>query len=110
MLGSGSATLLLALALADEPLGVAGVIVPLFGIVACLGFVIPNATALALERHGTVAGSASALIGVLQLVAGALASSAVGLAGTSSVLPMALAIAALSATATIAAATLSRTR
>jgi len=109
-LGSGSAALLLALALAGEPLGVAGVIVPLFGIVACLGFVIPNATALALERHGTVAGSASALIGVLQLVAGALASSAVGLAGTSSVLPMALAIAVLSATAAIAAATLTRTQ
>lgn len=38
----------------------------------CLGFVIPSTAVLALENHGPVAGTASALMGTLQLGTGAL--------------------------------------
>lgn len=38
---------------------------------ACLGLVIPSTAVLALENHGPIAGMASALMGTLQLVAGA---------------------------------------
>lgn len=37
----------------------------------CLGLVIPSTAVLALENHGPIAGMASALMGTLQLVAGA---------------------------------------
>jgi len=37
----------------------------------CLGFVIPSTAVLALEEHGPVAGTASALMGTLQLSTGA---------------------------------------
>ena len=37
----------------------------------CLGVVIPTASVLALERHGAIAGTASALMGSIQLVTGA---------------------------------------
>ena len=43
--------------------GFAGMLVPLFCFVACLGFVMPSTTALAMAPHGAVAGSASALLG-----------------------------------------------
>ncbi|SCY56016.1 multidrug effflux MFS transporter [Microvirga guangxiensis] len=37
----------------------------------CLGYVIPSTAVLALEEHGTIAGTASALMGTLQLSTGA---------------------------------------
>jgi MFS transporter, DHA1 family, multidrug resistance protein len=37
----------------------------------CLGFVIPSTAVLALEDHGPIAGTASALMGTLQLSTGA---------------------------------------
>ena len=43
----------------------------LFLIVADLGFIMPNATAMSMDRHGERAGSASALLGVLQFSVGA---------------------------------------
>ncbi|MBX6341892.1 MAG: multidrug effflux MFS transporter, partial [Thermomicrobiaceae bacterium] len=49
-------------------LGLAGVLPCLFVVVASLGFVYPNATALALSGHPRAAGSASALVGVIQYV------------------------------------------
>ena len=53
--------------------GFAGILVPLFCFIACHGFVMPNTTALAMAPHGSVAGSASALLGTLQFVLGATA-------------------------------------
>jgi MFS transporter, DHA1 family, multidrug resistance protein len=67
----------------------------LFVVVASLGFVLPNATALALADHPRVAGSASGLLGVLQFAVGAAAAPLVGVAGTGTALPMAAMIAAL---------------
>ena len=45
-------------------------------------FVLPNTTALALADHAAVAGTASALLGVIQFMVGALAAPLVGVAGT----------------------------
>jgi hypothetical protein len=43
-----------------------------------LGLVMPATAVLALDRHGPIAGTASALMGVLQFVSGALVMAAVG--------------------------------
>ena len=52
-------------------LGVGAVLAPMFVIVTSLSFVLPNATALALADHAAVAGTASALLGVIQFLVGA---------------------------------------
>jgi DHA1 family bicyclomycin/chloramphenicol resistance-like MFS transporter len=75
--------------------GVWGIVPLLFVVVASLGLVIPNATALALADHPRVAGSASGLLGVLQFIVGAAAAPLVGVGGTGTALPMALTIAVL---------------
>ena len=75
--------------------GVWGIVALLFVVVASLGLVFPNATALALADHPRVAGSASGLLGVLQFIVGAAAAPLVGVAGTATALPMALTIAVL---------------
>lgn len=69
--------------------GLAGVIPSLFIAVGGLGFVASNSVALALEPHGADAGTASALIGVVQFLIGALAAPLAGVAGESAV-PMAV--------------------
>lgn len=53
-----------------------------------LGLVIPTTSVLALEDHGTIAGTASALMGTLQLAVGVLAMGVAGLASTGRPLPM----------------------
>jgi MFS transporter, DHA1 family, multidrug resistance protein len=72
--------------------GLVGVLAALFVIIASLGLIAPNATALALANT-RAAGSASALLGVLQLTIGAVAAPLVGMGGTASAVPMAVAIA-----------------
>jgi MFS transporter, DHA1 family, multidrug resistance protein len=67
--------------------------VPLFVLVASLGIVFPDSTALALSLHPDVAGSASAYYGTLRLGLGALATSLVGVGGSVSGLMMGLVIA-----------------
>lgn len=74
--------------------GFAGILVPLFVFIATHGFVMPNTTALAMAPHGSVAGSASALLGSVQFVIGAIAGTLVGAIGTASAVPLALVIAA----------------
>jgi len=66
-----------------------------FLIVTSLGFVQPNATTLAMEGHPRVAGSASALLGLLQSVGGAVVAPLVGIAGTATAVPLAIVVAAL---------------
>jgi DHA1 family bicyclomycin/chloramphenicol resistance-like MFS transporter len=70
-------------------LGVGAVLAPMFVIVTSLSFVLPNSTALALADHAAVAGTASALLGVIQFLVGAVAAPLVGAAGTTSAVPMA---------------------
>ncbi|MGE5516567.1 MAG: Bcr/CflA family multidrug efflux MFS transporter [Bacteroidota bacterium] len=61
----------------------------LFVVVASQGLIAPNASAMALTNHGRHAGSASALLGTLRFLVGAVAAPMVGLAGESTALPMA---------------------
>jgi len=61
--------------------GLAGVVAPLWTVLFALGFVMPNAPALALARHGEAAGTAAALLGAIQMGVGAVVSPVVGLLG-----------------------------
>ncbi|MET8866385.1 multidrug effflux MFS transporter [Nonomuraea sp. NPDC004580] len=84
---AGAVTLLTA-ALADLDLW--GVVAGLFVIMLGQGLTLPGTGALALgSQPAQVAGSASALTGVLQFALGAAAAPLVGLAGSGSALPMA---------------------
>lgn len=89
-------------------LGLAALLPPLFLVISGNGLVMPNATALALGAHPKAAGSASALLGVLQFVVGGLAAPLVGLGGESSALPMAAVMASLALGALIVFSTLAR--
>ncbi|HZP18852.1 MAG TPA: multidrug effflux MFS transporter [Bauldia sp.] len=74
-----------------------------------LGLVIPSSMVLALEEHGAIAGTAAALGGTLQLVAGAVVISLVSAFFDGTPLPMVIAIAACGLGAfTVAWLTLSR--
>jgi DHA1 family bicyclomycin/chloramphenicol resistance-like MFS transporter len=61
--------------------GLAGVLVPLWIVLATVGLAMPNAPALALSRHGEAAGTAAALLGAVQFGVGALAAPLVGVLG-----------------------------
>jgi DHA1 family bicyclomycin/chloramphenicol resistance-like MFS transporter len=65
----------------------------LFVAFACLGLVIPSTAVLALEHHGPIAGMASALLGTLQLICGAVVIALVSSFFNGTALPMATAIA-----------------
>jgi MFS transporter, DHA1 family, multidrug resistance protein len=73
--------------------GLVGLLVSFFVMAASLGLIVPNATTLALNNTRT-AGSASALLGVLEFAIGAIAAPLVGISGTTTEIPMAIAIAA----------------
>lgn len=92
---------LLAVVLAGG-VGLPGILPCLFAVVASLGLVAPNATALALGDYPHVAGSASALLGVLPFLIAAAIAPLVGVAGTDSAVPMGVAIATLGAGAVAA--------
>lgn len=62
----------------------------LFLFLGCLGFCNPNTTALSLEPFEKNAGSASAVMGAIQMGLGAIASVAVGIFVTNSILPVTL--------------------
>jgi DHA1 family bicyclomycin/chloramphenicol resistance-like MFS transporter len=90
------------LAVVVAGIGLAGIVPSLFVLVASLGFILPNASALALAGHRSVAGSASGLIGIFQFAVGAAAAPLVGVAGTQSAYPMAIVIAVLSGASLLA--------
>jgi DHA1 family bicyclomycin/chloramphenicol resistance-like MFS transporter len=91
--------LLAALVLLDPPggggLGLVGVEIALFLVVAALGLLVPSATALALADHHAVAGTAAAVMGTIQLVVGALAAPLVGLGGSGTAVPLGIVVAVL---------------
>ena len=66
-----------------------------------MGLVIPTTSVLALEKHGAIAGTASALLGTLQMLTGAVAMGVVGLFTDGRPLPM---VAGMAAGALIAVA------
>jgi DHA1 family bicyclomycin/chloramphenicol resistance-like MFS transporter len=69
--------------------GLLAVLLPLFLLASSVGFIIPNAIALALSRRPDAAGTGSALLGVIQSGVAALGAPIVGIAGTGTALPMA---------------------
>ncbi len=73
----------------------AGVLACLFAIVFSMGFLTPNAMALALNDFPSAAGSAAALIGVLQFGIGALVAPLVGIGGNHDAVPMATVMVAM---------------
>jgi DHA1 family bicyclomycin/chloramphenicol resistance-like MFS transporter len=75
--------------------GLAGLLPSLFVLVASIGLVLPNATALALADHPRTAGSASALLGLSQFAIGAVAAPLAGVGGSQTALPMGIVAAAL---------------
>lgn len=76
-----------------------------------LGLVIPTSAVLALDEHGEIAGTASALMGTLQMVTGAVVMAVVGLFLDGTALPMIIGIAACGVIAfTLAQVTLGRRR
>jgi DHA1 family bicyclomycin/chloramphenicol resistance-like MFS transporter len=75
-------------------IGLMAVLPILFVLTASLGLLAPNAAALALADTDTrTAGSASALLGVLQFSVGAVVAPLVGLGGTATAFPMSAVIA-----------------
>jgi len=74
-------------------------IVMLFISFASMGLVIPSTAVLALENYGRTAGTAAALMGTLQLVAGAVIVGIVGVFSNGTQLPMLTALVACAAIA-----------
>ncbi|KUM41351.1 multidrug effflux MFS transporter [Pseudomonas sp. EpS/L25] len=94
-----AAGLILLLVGAFQPKALPVLMIPLFCAIALLGGIVPNASACALAGQGANAGSASALMGSLQFILAALASSAVGALHNGTLVPM-CAVLALCAVAT----------
>lgn len=85
----------------SQPAALWPLLVPLFGCIACLGILLPNATASAMAGQGRHAGSASALLGSLQFAIAASAAALVGALHDGSALPMALVICGCAALAVL---------
>jgi MFS transporter, DHA1 family, multidrug resistance protein len=79
---AGAVLLLIA---ASGMAGLLGYTLVLWVVLAAVGFVLPNAPALALSRHGEAAGTASALLGATQFSLGALTAPLVGALGNDAV-------------------------
>ena len=62
--------------------GLPAFLVPLWVVLAMTGLSLPNSSALALNRHGEAAGTASAMLGASQFGAAGLAAPLVGALGT----------------------------
>ncbi len=108
LLGVVGGAFVLASALLRAPL--AFLLVSLFLLVSSIGLVMPNASSLALASHARSAGSASALLGVLQFVVGAAATPLVGLGGPGTAVPMAATMAGFAVLALVAFLALTRRR
>jgi len=87
-----------------------GVFLPVFAYLVCLGFIMPNTAALAMAPFGRNAGSASALLGLLQFGLAAVAAAIAGAFAHDSALPMALLIAGCAAAGALAYRLLLRVR
>ena len=77
--------------------GLAAVLTSLFVVLFGLGFLNPNAMALAMQSHPDAAGTASALFGSAQFLIGAAVAPLVGVAGNHNAIPMGIVMAGLTA-------------
>jgi DHA1 family bicyclomycin/chloramphenicol resistance-like MFS transporter len=71
----------------------------LFVMVSAIGLILPNGTALAMSGHADQAGTASALLGLLQYVIGAVVAPLVGVAGQRTAVPLGVVAVTVSAAA-----------
>lgn len=104
--GASAVTLIAAVVLLAAAMtgvgGPAGVLVPLFVVLACLGFTMPNATAGAMTVDPQRAGATSAVLGCLQFACGATGAIVAGAFHDGSALPMAAVIASSLAISAVA--------
>jgi DHA1 family bicyclomycin/chloramphenicol resistance-like MFS transporter len=96
--------------LSTHALGLFAVMAYMFLVLSSNGFIAPNAMALALNDFPQAAGSASALLGVLQFSIGAAAAPVVGVAGPRGDLPMGISMAFFGVSALAVRTLLSRRR
>jgi MFS transporter, DHA1 family, multidrug resistance protein len=90
MISNTAAGVLLLALLLKAPLIV--VAVPIFFLVMSIGIISTTSFALAIETQGHIAGSASALLGLLPFVLGSLTAPLVGIAGEYTAIPMGIVI------------------
>jgi DHA1 family bicyclomycin/chloramphenicol resistance-like MFS transporter len=88
----------------------AAVALAAFVVISSLGFVLPNATALALDEFPQAAGTASALFGATQFLLGAVAAPLVGLGPPGTVLPLATVLVVAAASSLVAMQTAGRSQ
>jgi len=94
ILSNSAGALLLIALLFKAPLIL--VAIPIFFLVASIGIISTTSFALAMETQGHIAGSASALLGLLPFVLGSLTAPLVGIAGEYNAIPMGVVIFAAS--------------
>jgi DHA1 family bicyclomycin/chloramphenicol resistance-like MFS transporter len=70
-------------------LGLTGTVAVIFAFLCCLGFTFPNASALSMAPFSKTAGSASALMGAIQMGLGALATVGLSIFNDQTAVPMA---------------------
>jgi DHA1 family bicyclomycin/chloramphenicol resistance-like MFS transporter len=80
--------------------GLAAVFACVFVYIAAQGFVFPNGSAIAMMRHGEIAGTASALLGTNQFLLAAIAAIFLGLLENPAI-PMAIVIATCAVASTL---------
>jgi DHA1 family bicyclomycin/chloramphenicol resistance-like MFS transporter len=90
ILANSSAALLLVAILLKAPLFIFAI--PIFFFVSSIAIISTTSFSLAMETQGHIAGSASALLGVLPFILGSLTAPLVGLAGEYSAVPMGIII------------------
>lgn len=90
ILSNSAGALLLIALLFKAPLIL--VAIPIFFLVASIGIISTTSFALAMETQGHIAGSASALLGLLPFVLGSLTAPLVGIAGEYNAIPMGIVI------------------
>ncbi|UPG63453.1 multidrug effflux MFS transporter [Metabacillus endolithicus] len=71
---------------------IVAVAIPIFFLVASIGIISTTSFALAMDTQGHIAGSASALLGLLPFVLGSLTAPLVGIAGEYNAIPMGIVI------------------
>jgi DHA1 family bicyclomycin/chloramphenicol resistance-like MFS transporter len=74
-------------------------LVPLFVIISAFGMMRPNGTALAMAGHAAIAGTASAYLGAMQFMSGAVLAPLAGVGGRGAAVPAAVLIGVLCAAA-----------
>lgn len=90
LLSNLAGLLLLTALLLKAPL--IAVVIPIFFLVASIGIIATTSFTLAMESQGHIAGSASALLGLLPFILGSLTAPLVGIAGEYTAIPMGVVI------------------